>query len=142
MRVRAGVLEDVISHARAAAPAECCGVLLGRAGELVESVRARNLSDDPSRFLIDPKDHFDARRRASSRGLDVVGFYHSHPHSAPLPSPTDVAEAAYPDHLCLIVGLHAEPPETRLFQMKPDGFIEVSVDDTRDRVCRRAASEL
>jgi desampylase len=115
-RVHADVLRVAIAHARDAAPAECCGVLIGTGERIVEAVRARNIADRPTRFEIDPKDHLDARRLARSRGLDVVGFYHSHPHSAASPSETDLAEAYYPDLVHLIVSLATDPPETRLFR--------------------------
>jgi proteasome lid subunit RPN8/RPN11 len=91
---------------------------------VTHACRARNLATDRNRFLIDPKDHFDARREARARGLDVVGFYHSHPDSAPLPSPTDLAEATYPDHLYLIVGLAGDEPDVRLYRLQACGFTE------------------
>jgi proteasome lid subunit RPN8/RPN11 len=59
----------------------------------VRCVRARNLEARATRYLIDPEDHFAAIRSARADGLEVVGAYHSHPSSAPLPSATDVAEA-------------------------------------------------
>jgi proteasome lid subunit RPN8/RPN11 len=106
-----------VRHAREAAPTECCGLLVGRGDEVMEAVRARNVADEPAtRFLIDPVDHFAALRRARERGLEVVGFYHSHPASAPEPSPRDVAEFTYPGHLYAIVSLLTEPPEIRLFR--------------------------
>jgi len=115
-RVHGGVLRVAVAHARDAAPAECCGLLLGMDDTIVEAVPARNIADRPTRFEIDPKDHLDARRTARSRGLDVVGFYHSHPHSAASPSATDLAEAYYPDLVHLIVSLVTDPPDTRLFR--------------------------
>ena len=118
------VLEAVVAHAREARPAECCGILVGRARDVVDAVRAGNLSVDPNRFLVNPKDHIDARRRARALGLEVVGFYHSHPHSAPEPSAADQAEASYPDHLYLIVSLAGERPEARLFMLEAAGFVE------------------
>ena len=72
----------------------------------------------PTRFLIDPKDHIDARRAARGRGLEVLGFYHSHPHSPAWPSPTDVAEAAYPDAVHLIVSLDGGVADARLFRIE------------------------
>jgi len=119
------VLRDVLAHARDAAPAECCGLLVGRGDTVVEAVRARNVAESPNRFLIDAKDHIDERRRARARGLEIVGFYHSHPHSAAEPSTTDRAEAGYPDHLFLIVGLREEPPDIRLFRLTEGNFLEV-----------------
>jgi proteasome lid subunit RPN8/RPN11 len=116
------VRDDVIAHAREMAPAECCGLLVGSAREIVAAVRAANLADNPSRFLIDPKDHIRARREARARGLDVVGFYHSHPHSDARPSPTDLAEASYENSLYLIVGLASEQPDMKLHRFTGTAF--------------------
>ena len=117
----------MVRHARACAPDECCGLLLGRSGEIVEAVRARNRADAAaSRFLIDPGDHFAAIRTARARSLDIVGFYHSHPRSAPEPSVRDVAEFDYPGHFYAIVSLRIEPAEVRLFRFASRKFQPVS----------------
>ena len=118
------VVDAVVAHAREEAPAECCGVLVGRGGDVVEAIRTRNAADGPTRFLIDPRDHFAAIRSARARQLEVVGYYHSHPHSAPQPSETDLAEANYPDHLSLIVSLASDPPVLRLYCFDGRNFLE------------------
>jgi proteasome lid subunit RPN8/RPN11 len=124
-RIRATAL--IAAHAREAAPAECCGLLLGRGDEIVEATRARNVAADPAtRFLIDPADHFAAMRSAREHGLEVVGFYHSHPVSPPEPSARDVAEFSYPRHLYAIVSLRSDPVEIRLFRMVDGNFQPVS----------------
>jgi proteasome lid subunit RPN8/RPN11 len=121
------VATELVRHAREASPEECCGLLLGRDDEVVDAARARNIAADPStRFLIDPEDHFAARRAARARGLDVVGFYHSHPRSSAEPSARDLAEFNYPDHLYLIVGLCVEPAEISLFRFEGGNFQRVS----------------
>lgn len=99
-------------------------MLIGRDGEVLEAVRTGNIADRPTRFEIDPKDHLAAIKSARARALAIVGFYHSHPHSAPIPSETDRAETNYPDHLHLIVGLAAHPPEIRLFWFDGRNFVE------------------
>jgi proteasome lid subunit RPN8/RPN11 len=125
--IRATVLDAIVAHAREAAPAECCGLLLGSPASIVEAARTRNVADDAeSRFLIDPKDHIDGRREARLRSLQVVGFYHSHPRSPAEPSARDRAEASYPDDLYLIVRLFVEPPEIRIFRnFVPVPFVTV-----------------
>ncbi len=128
MTLPRAVRDAVIAHARETAPAECCGMLVGTPGTIAAAVRARNLSDSPSRFLIDPADHIRARREARATGLDVVGFYHSHPHSAAEPSPTDIAEASYPNHLYLIVGLQDEAAEVRVYRFTGESF-ELQIAD-------------
>ena len=124
MEIDKGVVESIVAHARAAAPAECCGVLLGAGGRIVDALRTRNLSRSPNRFLIDPQDHIRALRDGRGRGLAVIGFYHSHPHSPADPSDADRAEVTYPDHLHLIVGLMGERADVRLFRWRDDSFQE------------------
>jgi len=123
MRVRRTAVDDIVAHARAAAPDECCGLLLGRDDAIVESVRATNVAADPvRRFVLDPKDHIDERRRARERGLAVAGFYHSHPRSPAEPSASDLAEASYPEHLYLIVSVAGAAPDVRLFRFSDGNF--------------------
>jgi proteasome lid subunit RPN8/RPN11 len=93
MTISEPALADMLAHARHEAPRECCGLLVGKGDEIVRSVRAKNLETHPTRYLIDPEDHFAAIRDARSDGHEVVGAYHSHPASAPVPSRTDIAEA-------------------------------------------------
>ena len=111
-------LETVLAHAREMSPSECCGILIGSGTKIDDAAPARNLAEDPSRYLIDPADHLAARRAARSRGLEVVGFYHSHPHSAAWPSPTDLAEATYPEAVHLIVSLADGVADARLFRIE------------------------
>jgi desampylase len=124
--INAVVIDDVVAHARAAQPNECCGILVGSAGRVDEAWRARNIAERPAtRFLIDPADHLTALKDARRRGLDVVGFYHSHPRSSAEPSSTDLAEASYPDHLFLIVGGDAgrsAAGEVRLYRFADGNF--------------------
>jgi proteasome lid subunit RPN8/RPN11 len=119
------VRDRLIAHARAESPRECCGLLLGRDGEVAEVRRARNVASSPvTRFVIDPKDHIDARRDGRARGLEILGFYHSHPHGAAVPSATDLAEAAYPGCVYAIIGLGADVPEVRVFELANGNFHE------------------
>ena len=124
VHLKGQVVDAVVAHARQTAPAECCGVLIGRGSEIVVAHPTRNVADQPTRFVIDASDHFDAIRAARAQQLEVVGYYHSHPHSAPCPSETDVAEASYPDHLMLIVGLASADADLRLYRFDGRNFLE------------------
>ena len=128
MNISRASIDVIVAHARETAPAECCGLLLGRGDEIVEAVRTRNIADQPARFLIDPKDHIDARRTARARQLDIIGFYHSHPHSHAHPSTTDLAEATYRECVHLIVGIVEGVPEVRIFSYAEGRATELSFD--------------
>jgi proteasome lid subunit RPN8/RPN11 len=106
-------LTAIVAHARRDAPNECCGLLVGRSGEILEAVPASNGASDPTtRYEISPVDYFAQIRRcrrineAQSERFAVVGAYHSHPRGGPEPSDTDVAQA-FRDFVFLIVGLGA-----------------------------------
>jgi len=106
MVIPPSVVADMLSHAREEAPRECCGLLIGAGQSVVRSVRASNLDASATRYLIDPRDHFKAIRAARADGLEVIGAYHSHPASAPVPSATDIAEAnSGSDFVYVIVSL-------------------------------------
>jgi [CysO sulfur-carrier protein]-S-L-cysteine hydrolase len=125
--MRPSVFNDVMAHAQECRPRECCGVLIGKDGEITHAIRAVNLAEGTTRFLLDPKAHIEARRTARAQGLDVVGFYHSHPHSQAYPSPADLAEAAYPECVHLIVGFVEGKPEARLFNYAAGAASELTV---------------
>ena len=115
-------LEEIIAHARVEAPSECCGLLLGSGLTIAAAARTTNIASNRyARFLIDPKQHIDIRRDARARGVEVVGFYHSHPRSPALPSTSDLAEATYPGHLYLIVSLAAPPPAVSIYRLDDGG---------------------
>jgi proteasome lid subunit RPN8/RPN11 len=89
------------AHGEETYPHECCGILLGTMNidkdeRVVKTViRAGNTRLDSleSRYNIDPKELIAAQKQARVAGLDIVGFYHSHPDHPPRWSPTDLAEA-------------------------------------------------
>ena len=124
-RIARDAFDSAVAHAHEAAPAECCGLLIGREGRIVSAVRARNLQEEMDRFLIDPKDHIEALRNARAQGLEILGFYHSHPHSAAQPSLADLEEASYRDHLHLIVGLVSGTVDVRLYAMGDGAWKEI-----------------
>jgi proteasome lid subunit RPN8/RPN11 len=84
----------MLQHAIEAAPEECCGLLLGHSGEVIDVVRAANVAADPlRRYQVDPAAHFAAIRRGRAAGFEVIGAYHSHPRGPAVPSETDRAQA-------------------------------------------------
>ncbi len=120
--VPAAVVDAIIAHALDDTPRECCGLLFGAGPRIARAVRTRNAQSGTARYLVDPEDHFAAIREARSLGLSIVGAYHSHPASAPVPSPLDLEEAAH-EFYYVIAGI-ADParPEVRAFQLTRGNF--------------------
>lgn len=96
----------LITHAQQEAPNEACGVLLGVGEEVKEVITLKNISPTPkTHYAIEPQGLVQAIMNGQSRGLDLVGLYHSHPSAPPIPSTTDIMEAQYPNTPYIIIGL-------------------------------------
>lgn len=82
-------------HGQQTYPHECCGALLGRDGVVTEAFPLPNTTEEGPRrrFLVRPADYRMAETRASAGGLDLVGFYHSHPDHPARPSQYDLDHA-------------------------------------------------
>ena len=126
LRIPAAVVSEMLAHAHDESPRECCGLLVGKGASIDRSVRARNLDSSATRYLIDPEDHFAAIRSARADGLEVVGAYHSHPSSAAVPSPTDVAEAASgADFVYVIVSLKDD--DVRAYRIEEGAYVPLAL---------------
>ena len=128
MRIRRAVVEAILEHARADAPLECCGLLIGSMEVIEESYPVTNVRKSPGAFEVDPAGHFAAIRKARSYGRRVVGAYHSHPRSAPYPSETDVKESTDPALLHVIVSLAGDVPKLRAFRITDARVEEIVLD--------------
>jgi proteasome lid subunit RPN8/RPN11 len=108
LRIPEGLLEDIRRQGEGAYPAECCGALTGRveAGGVKEVVRlspaVNRRTDDPHRYLIAPDDLRRLEAELRPDGLEIVGYYHSHPDHPAVPSGFDT-EHAWPWYSYLIV---------------------------------------
>jgi proteasome lid subunit RPN8/RPN11 len=93
------VYDSIRRHGEKTYPHECCGVLLGRSedgvNDVEEAVRAGNTRTDSAhnRYQIAPQELVKMQRLGRERGLDIVGFYHSHPDHPAQWSTTDFSEA-------------------------------------------------
>lgn len=92
-----GAINRAIKFARDGLPAECCGVLLGRAYAILRASPVRNRAVGPDRFDAEPLDLIDAERTARAAGLRVLGYFHSHPNGDATPSEHDRAGVVWPD---------------------------------------------
>ena len=107
LRLAGALAEEIRRHGEAAYPAECCGVLVGRAeAEAKEVVRlapaVNRRTDDPHRYLIAPDDLRRLEAEVRAAGQEIVGCYHSHPDHPARPSAFDT-EHAWPWYSYLIV---------------------------------------
>jgi len=110
------------AHGRETYPNECCGALIGRAGDVSESFALPNTTDEGPRrrFLVRPADYRAAEARATASGGELLGFYHSHPDHPAQPSQYDL-DHAWPFFSYVIVSVRdGEPGELRSWRLRDD----------------------
>jgi len=129
IEVPKAVVRAIEDHARGTFPEECCGFLLGHAGDprrVVDSRRAKNTAseDREHRYVVDPLALLHADNEARAKGLELIGIYHSHPNHPAAPSEFDRSRAAgWYSYLILRIA-DGEPEELTawVFDEKTRGF--------------------
>ncbi len=93
MRITRGALEELSVHAGEGYPNEICGMLIagGGNGLVTQTRRVRNtvLERARDRYEMDPLDQIRIQRECDRDGLEIVGYYHSHPDHPAQASITD-----------------------------------------------------
>ena len=121
-------LIEIREHGERDYPFECCGLMLGRfegAGRKVvtETYQISNAREEEAkrnRFLIRPEELMRGEKYAREKGLEVVGFYHSHPDDRAVPSQYDL-EHAWPTYSYIVVAVEkGRAADVRSWEMESD----------------------
>ena len=121
-------LAEMRRHGERDYPFECCGLMLGQfegtghksVSETYAISNAREEEAKRNRFLIRPEELMRGEKYAREKGLDVVGFYHSHPDDRAVPSKYDL-EHAWPTYSYVVVSVEkGQAVDLRSWEMEPD----------------------
>jgi len=107
-------LDQIIAQARADAPMETCGLLAGRDECASRILPVPNILQSPVKYRMGGQEFAHAMVACD---FEPLAIYHSHPQGPPVPSPTDIAEAFYPDSVYVIISLAQSPPSVRAFRI-------------------------
>jgi proteasome lid subunit RPN8/RPN11 len=122
MRIPGALADELVAHAHADLPNECCGLIAGRDGVATRVMRATNAEGSPFFYVFDPREQLEMMEEIEDAGEDVLAIYHSHTRSAAYPSRTDVDLAFYAQPLYVIISLaDRERPDIRAFRIARDG---------------------
>ncbi len=108
-------------------PLEACGLLVGEGMRVHRFVACTNEAASARVYTVAGKELLRAERDAEADGLEIIGVFHSHTHSEPYPSPTDVAQAPDPTWLYVIVSLKRAAPEARCYRLIDGAISEVPI---------------
>ncbi|MDR2825241.1 MAG: M67 family metallopeptidase [Deltaproteobacteria bacterium] len=113
IRISPDLETAMLTQAEKTYPYECCGFLLGSlendgqrtVAEVLPMTNSREQAKQRRRFRIEADDFALAEKQAAEKGLDIIGFYHSHPDHPALPSQYDL-EHALPFYSYVIVSVN------------------------------------
>lgn len=118
---------EMICNAYDGYPLEACGLLVGKGAQVHRFVACTNEAASARVYTIPGRELLRAELAAENDGLEIIGVFHSHTHSEPYPSPTDVAQAPDPNWFYVIVSLKREAPEPRCYRIVDGTIAEVSI---------------
>lgn len=120
-------IKQIEAHGERTFPYECGGMLIGRfedgrksVVELLPMENAMSETEQHNRVLILPKDVLRAERYARAQKLDVIGYYHSHPEDAAIPSQYDLDHALPVWSYIIVSVLNGKAVDMRSWQMEDD----------------------
>jgi proteasome lid subunit RPN8/RPN11 len=125
VKIRRQAFEAIRAHGGEGYPNEICGVMIGPPGDrtVTEVRRARNVIVDRARdrYEIDPREQIRIQKEADAAGLDIIGYYHSHPDHPAQASPFDT-DRAWAGYVYLIIAVHGgKPIDANAFVADNDG---------------------
>lgn len=133
MLIARPLLDELIAHARAEAPNECCGVVAVEQGLPRRAVRvhqAVNVFKTHLKFEIDGLELMKMLEDIERDGLELGAIYHSHTRTPPKPSQTDIGFAdRWPGIEWIILGLAGgDEPEVRSYLIGDGEVREVPLE--------------
>ena len=129
MRIPQDLLDEIVEHARADAPAECCGLIAAKDGVATSVHPTTNLRASPLAFEMDGLEVYRLIDEIEAGGAELAGMYHSHTRTEPYPSQTDRNFARnWPGLEWVIVGLDSDEATVRSYLIDDDGVREVPLD--------------
>lgn len=118
---------EMIGNAYDGYPLEACGLLVGKGSRVHRFVACTNEAASARVYTIPGRELLRAEMAAEAAGLEIIGVFHSHTHTEPYPSPTDVRQAVDPVWHYVIVSLKRESAESRCYLIEDGGIREVPI---------------
>jgi proteasome lid subunit RPN8/RPN11 len=117
------IFQGMIEHAKRESPLECCGILGGKDGIVEKVFELPNAEKSPTRYSMSPRDQLQVFEEMEKESMKMLAVYHSHPHTIPFPSETDVKLTFYPEILSIIISLKEEKnPVVKAFRIDKEAI--------------------
>jgi [CysO sulfur-carrier protein]-S-L-cysteine hydrolase len=112
-----GLYRRMINHCYEEKPLEACGLLGGVGGHVESGFATDNAFRSPKVYKVDDRQLVQAFQEIQSTRQEIIGIYHSHVETEPVPSQTDIDQATFPEAFYVIVSLRHRRPLVRAWRM-------------------------
>lgn len=127
LHLTASLWEQMVAEVDYCAPEEACGLLAGLGNRILRVLPVPNELRSPVRYRMSPADQWRAFQEIEESGWELLAIYHSHPRGPDFPSPTDIAEAYYPDAAYLIWSRGTGSWMCRAFRIQGDQIQNIPI---------------
>lgn len=120
-------INEIIDHCRAELPYEACGIISGVNNTVISVWRMQNESKSEKRYFVSKGNVQNIFDEILKKGEDVIGIYHSHPKTSPIPSKYDLLNHPYPKVQMIIVSLKNKKPVIKSYEIINQHFLETTL---------------
>ena len=117
IRIPKEIYRGIVDHAKKEAPLECCGILGGKGDTVRKAFELQNAEKSPVRYVMSPQEQLRVFEEMEKDAMEMLAIYHSHTHTIPFPSETDVKLAFYPEISSIIISLREQDPVVKAFRI-------------------------
>ena len=117
IKIPKSIYLEMVKHAKRESPLECCGILGGRDHAVEKAFELQNVDQSSVRYSMAPQEQLKVFEEMERDAMEMVAVYHSHTHTIPFPSETDVKLAFYPEISSIIISLKEKDPVVKAFRI-------------------------
>ena len=127
LNLREEHLAEIVAIVSKNAPYESCGILAGDHHSSQKVYLIQNTLQAHNEYLMDAEEMLAAFWDIEEKGWEVLAFFHSHPSSPPIPSPTDLARNFYPHTIHAIIGKTGSEWKMKAYQLFNHHYNEIPI---------------
>ncbi|PAF53444.1 hypothetical protein BKH42_05840 [Helicobacter sp. 13S00482-2] len=134
MILKKSLAEEIITYAKSNFPNECCGYLFGLYDMPTDQNTIKQIfkmtnthKNRQNFFMFSPEEQLEALIKSKKENLDIVGIFHSHPHSIAYPSDEDIKYMYTSTQSYIIISLLDEEPKIKSFRFKEKKIYEEGI---------------
>ncbi|MEW6374680.1 MAG: M67 family metallopeptidase [Thermodesulfobacteriota bacterium] len=108
VRIPKSIYQRMVEHAQKEWPLECCGILSGKEKTVQKAYELQNIEESSNLYSMSPREQLKIFEEMEKKSMEMIAIYHSHPHTIPFPSETDVKMTFYSEVSSIIISLKEE----------------------------------